>query len=50
MYGIFLGPIAFEILVVVLTIIKAYQVAIILRNQSEEPIVRSLDCDNFPCH
>src|SRR5258706_16201202 len=41
MYGIFLGPIAFEVLVVVLTIIKAYQVARILRDESEVPIVCS---------
>jgi hypothetical protein len=41
MYGIFLAPIAFEVLVVVLTMIKAYQNAIVLRNESEVPIVCS---------
>ena len=42
MSGIFLGPIAFEVLVVVLTLIKAYQEAKLLRNESQVPIVRSL--------
>jgi len=41
MSGIFLGPIAFEVLVVVLTITKAYHEAVSLRDESEEPIVRS---------
>jgi hypothetical protein len=49
MYGIFLAPIAFEVLVVVLTIIKAYQDAIILHNESEVPIVRSMS-GNIPRH
>lgn len=41
MYAVYLGPTAFEVLVIVLTVIKAFENAATLRSRSGAPIVCS---------
>ena len=42
MYAAFLGPTAFDVLVIILTIIKAFENEAVLRSRSDTPIVRSI--------